>query len=181
MGTSVITITHDESTATMQERLYSSAGPKVTAQKLASYVDGLAGGSRNGKLDIQVNGGSAVAATGTITITHANLSATDTVTIGGVVFTARASGATGNEFNIGADATADAAALVVAINASSDTDYKYTASSALGVVTITADVKGKIGNCIGLATSDATAFAVSAATLASGAEPSANAYSFGYA
>ena len=181
MGTSVITITHDESTATMQDRLYSSAGPKVTAQKLENFCMGLMGGSRNAKLDIQVNGGDAVAATGTITITHANVSNNDTVTIGGVTFTAKTSGATGDQFNIGADATADAAALVVAINASSNTANKFTATSALGVVTITSAIKGVIGNCIGLSTSDATAFAVSATTLTSGAEPTANAYKFGYA
>lgn len=74
--------------------------------------------------------------------------AADTITINGVVFTARASGATGNEFNFTAGSvTATAAALAAAINASTTTGIVGTvsATSALGVVTFSAVVPGSAG------------------------------------
>lgn len=180
MATTVITISSGDSTAQAQQDLYTASSPKVTAQKLSQYFQSLACGAKAGSADVQVDGGASVAASGTLTITHANLSATDTVTVGGVVITARASGATGNEFNIGADATADATALKNLINSSASFTGICTATSALGVVTVTAAVKGTIGNAIGLAVSDATAVAVSAATLTGGVAITANSFSFGY-
>lgn len=92
-----------------------------------------------------------VAATGTATFSTAV--ATNTLTVNGVTFTAVASGATGNQFNIGADDTASAANLAAAINASTSPAVKgsVTASSALGVVTITARAPGTGGNAITLA------------------------------
>jgi hypothetical protein len=180
MATSVITITSGESTAQAQDRLYKSGAMRVTANKVISYFKGLESGSQPGgpyTVDIQVAGGDAVAASGTATITHANLTAGDTITIARVVVTARASGATGNEFNIGADATADATALTTLINTSSSFTGICTATSALGVVTITSAVKGTIGNGLLLATSDATAFAL--VQPSGGAAATANSYSFG--
>jgi phage tail sheath gpL-like len=67
--------------------------------------------------------------------------------INNVLFTARASGATGNEFNIGANVTASATNLAAAINASSSTKLlnSIVATSAAGVVTITARIPGFAG------------------------------------
>jgi len=75
-------------------------------------------------------------------------SAGDTVTINGVAFTARASGAVANEYNITAGSvTANAAALAAAINESTTARILNTvrATSALGVVTFYSVVPGSSG------------------------------------
>lgn len=136
--------------------------------RLVNYLSGLASGSANGKVTVQVGSAATTAGTssGTITITHANLDADDTVTIGGVTFTAKASGATGNQFNIGADATEDAAALAAAINASTSfSAFEGTISAAAdtGVVTVSYTRSDGAVESVTLATSDATAFALSPA------------------
>lgn len=95
---------------------------------------------------------SSVYATGTVTFTGAP-SAAETMLIANVTFTARASGATGNEFNIGGSVSVTAANLAAAINASSNLAGIVTATSALGVVTITSIVPGPIGNGIQLSES----------------------------
>lgn len=88
----------------------------------------------------------AVPASGTFTF--ASIVATNTMTINGVVFTCVASGATGNQFNVGASDTAAAANAAAAINASVTTLIAgyVTATSALGVVTVTSVSRGKAGN-----------------------------------
>ena len=131
-------------------------------------MQSLASGSQSGVVDIQTSSTDPVAASGTITLTYANLDATDTVTIGGQVITCRASGAVaGTEFNKETDATVSAANLAVAVNANTTLSKHITATSALGVVTLTAKMKGSIGNLIVMSTSDATAYAL--VQMASGA------------
>ena len=81
------------------------------------------------------NNGNLVANSSTITLQKADNST--------VVFTAKASGATGNEFNIGADAAATATNIFNAINANSD----FNASSGGGaVVNISLVTFGTAGN-----------------------------------
>lgn len=113
-----------------------------------------------------------VFATGTVTLV--SVANNDTVTINGVVWTAKTSGPTGNQWLVGVSNTADAAALVVAINASAAAGITgvVTATSALGVVTLAAAQAGLIGNAITLASSSNTTLAVSAARLAGGTETS---------
>ncbi len=89
----------------------------------------------------------AVSASTTGTFT-ADPTAGDTVTVNGVVFTARASGAVANEYNfVAGDVTATAAALAASINASTTAGIINTvgASSALGVVTFFSIVPGPVG------------------------------------
>lgn len=76
--------------------------------------------------------------------------AAQSMTVNGVTFTVRASGASGNEWNMGADVTACAANLAAAINASTTAGVIGTvkASSALGVITFTAVVPGSAGKNI---------------------------------
>jgi hypothetical protein len=124
---------------------------------ISQYLRAIAGGARAAKAVITTGSGSTlVLASNTITITHANVAAADTITIGGVVLTARASGAVANEWNIGANATADGVALAACINS-----YVpgVLATANTGVVTVTSDVPGEVGNLITLATSKPTAFA----------------------
>lgn len=121
-------------------------------------------------------GSAPVAATGTITFAGVG-DANDTVTIGGQVYTLKASPTNPFDVDIGADATGTAANLAAAINAGAGEGTAYgtgtvansdvTASAALGVVTITARVPGTGGNSITL-TKSGTDITVSSATLASG-------------
>jgi phage tail sheath gpL-like len=94
----------------------------------------------------------ATPASGTITLTGAG-AANDTILINGVTFTAQASGATGNQWNVGANATASAVAIAAAINASASAlvNQHVTATSAAGVVTITSVVRGVYGNAVTIA------------------------------
>ncbi len=77
--------------------------------------------------------------------------AADTVTVNGVAFTARASGAVANEYNIvTGSVSGNAAALAASINASITAGVIGTvqASSALGVITFSAVVPGSAGKNI---------------------------------
>ncbi len=114
----------------------------------------------------------AVAATGTLTGT--TVVAGNTCTVNGVVFTAVASGATGNQFNVGGTDTITMANLAAAINASTSAGIPDTvrATSATNVVTITAIVPGTGGNALTLAVGQAS-IVRSAATLAGGLDYSA--------
>jgi hypothetical protein len=103
------------------------------------------------------------------TVTAATVVATNTLTINGVVFTAVAAGAVGNQFNVGGNDTVTAANIAAAINASVTAGVQgvVTATSALAVVTITAVQPGLTGNAISLASSGAT-LTVSGAKLTGG-------------
>lgn len=92
----------------------------------------------------------AIAGARAYTITT-NCVATDTITIGGVVFTAIASGATGNQFNIGADTTITATNLTSVLNANATISALYTATSSTNIITLTEKVSGG-GNTPAVAT-----------------------------
>lgn len=138
---------------------------------LANYIVGIEDGAW--QMNNQELGSiGAVSATGTFTVAAGNLSNNDTVTIGGVAFTAKTSGATGNQFNIGGTALATAQACATAVNASSSCLGLVSAAATgttTGIVTFTSIVPGIIGNQITLAKSAANG-TVSGANLASGAE-----------
>lgn len=105
-----------------------------------------------------------VAAKGSLTLL-ANLIANDTVTVDGVVYTAVASGATGQQFNIGGNPAATATAIAAIINPSANV-----AAAATGaVVNLTAKALGLAGNARALATNAATRITLSGATLTGGA------------
>lgn len=111
----------------------------------------------------------AVSASTTGTFTGDPL-AGDTVTVNGVAFTARASGAVANEYNITAGSvTANAAALAAAINASTSATILNTvaATSAAGVVTFFSVVPGPVGLNIPI-TESTSNFTVAAATFTTG-------------
>lgn len=118
------------------------------------------------------NQGSMVAASGTFTLD--TVVATDAVSINGVSFTAVASGATGNQFNVGADDAETAENLAAAINASVSALVSgyVTASADDEVVTITSAFYGLAGNQTLIASADATIVA-SGARLAGGAADAA--------
>jgi hypothetical protein len=130
----------------------------------------------------------AVRASGTVTVGAGNAANGNTVTVGGVVYTFRTaltSGGLPNEVLIGGNVTASAENLVAAITGAAGAGTTYgtgtakhpsvTATNSAGVVTVTAVSFGTIGNAITLAVSGAN-LSVSGATLASGANPSSNAF-----
>lgn len=109
-------------------------------------------------------------ATGTVTC--ANVSAADTVTINGIVLTAVNGGSpTSEQFDMSGTDTADAASLVSTIN-SHATLSKYVSANQKatpdGVVYITALTGGTGGNAYTLASSNGTRLAVSGAVLSGG-------------
>ena len=100
-------------------------------------------------------------ASASIVITHANLSDGDTITLGSEIFTAKASGASGdNQFNIGASSTADGDALIAKINAHPKLIGIVSGSNASGTITLTYACDPRLALLVQLATSDATAFAL---------------------
>lgn len=105
----------------------------------------------------------AVAATGTLTVVT-NPAANETISVAGTTFTFVASGATGNQINIGASASATATAIATAVNALASVNV-----AAVGaVVTVTAATAGTAGNAIALVGNGAK-ITRSGATLAGGA------------
>lgn len=117
------------------------------ATNILNFLQGVVSGAVQAALKVAVG---AVKAAGAIVFTG-NPSNNETVTIGNVVFTAKTSGATGNQWNIGVSAAANATALAAAINASSDLTGIVVATNTIsGTVTLTAAVSGKQGNSIQL-------------------------------
>jgi phage tail sheath gpL-like len=173
---SKITITHDkESTADLvMKNITQAKDPRSLVIGLSAWLDRIVGGLANGKVDLTIDDGNGVAASGTITLTGVG-QANDTILINGVTFTAKASGATGNEWNVGGSATLSAAAIAAAINASASAlvSGHVTATSALGVVTITSKVANVYGNAVTIAegVDGLSHMAVSGARLTGGTAP----------
>lgn len=143
---------------------------RTTAINLKNTFDALAGGNKTVAYTVATRTSGAYASG---TVTCASAAENDTVTLGGVVFTAVNGTPTGDQFDMSlATDTLVAADLVRAYNAST-TDGAAgcaTASNLAGVVTFTASTPGKIGNAITLASSNGTRLEVSGARLADGAE-----------
>lgn len=119
-------------------------------------------------------------ALGTLTSTGVNVTAADTVTIGGVVYTFRAAvGTTANEVLIGADASATLQNLYDAINATAavsgtkfgsltvENPFVVATAKTATTVVVKARVVGALGNFIAT-TESAVTLSWGAAVLASG-------------
>lgn len=105
-----IVITHgSESEQTIKDVLKKPAGNgREEAKALARFFEAVASRGRQCSFDLQVNGGDAVAASATVTFSDTG-EASDTIIVNGTTFTAVASGATGNQYNVGVKATASIA------------------------------------------------------------------------
>lgn len=163
-----LVITSNGTTADFKSVCDLSMGGLDAAQSFLNYIGSLQGGDNMAKLEFQVG---SVQATGTITFS--SFAADDTITVAGIVLTAKASGATGAQFNIGASPTDNgtAAAAAAKINAYSPFSGIVTATSLLNVVTVTCVVPGLVGNGLGLAIS--AHGSVSGALLTSGSDGTA--------
>ena len=145
-----------------------TAENKSGIRNLAMHLLSLAQGARTGKVTLAIDSTTDLTkATGTITISG-NPVADETITIGGKALTWKATPAAEGEIDIVAgDNTAMAADVAAEINAHSAFKGVISATSALGVVTVTAVHPGKAGNLITLAEAS-TNVAVGAAALAGG-------------
>lgn len=154
MAFTQIEIEHDVESQADIENLLEHTDSKQVLNRLSEYTSAVVGGVRNAV--VKIAAGDAVKASGTLTFD--TLIATDVITINGVDFTCMASGATGNQFNVGGSDTLSAVAAAAAINASATalvSDH-VVASAAGDVVTLTAKHPGKHGNLITIDSPDTT-------------------------
>ena len=142
-----IVFTAKTSGASGDEFNITTSNPTTTAGAIATAVN--ASTNADGIFTASAGANAGNKATGVLTLTG-DASAGEIFTVNGVVFTARASGATGNEFNIAAgNVTTTAANIVTAWNASATAGATViTATSIAGVVTFESDVRGSVGNAI---------------------------------
>jgi hypothetical protein len=139
-----------------------SGEKRTSLLNLASLCRGLAAGAEVGDWDLSCRA-SAVAATGVITFTGLPV-ADEIVTVGNVVFTAKASAGSAVQFTIGGTANATAVNLAAVLNAHTTVSkYVSAAVTATGVITLTALVPGVAGNAFqlseGMSNATITAFA----------------------
>ncbi len=143
-------INSDLSTVGFQSVCDLSMGGLDAANNFSNYISGLLGGNYMALLSFAVG---AVQASGTITVATTGPTNGQTCTIAGVTFTAKTSGAVpaNSEFNISATPATVATSLALAINSTVSLSGVVSATSALGVVTVTAAVPGTVGNGIVIA------------------------------
>jgi len=142
MAFQVLTIETTETAAQVLSIVDLNNGATSAVQSYENYLAGINGGVFRAEIDIAVGG---VQASATLTSTGA-ATAAQTVTIGNVVLTAVAGAPAANEFTLSATPATQAANIAAAINASANLTGIVTATSALGVTTITAVVPGVAGN-----------------------------------
>lgn len=112
----------------------------------------------------------AVAASGTGEFTGAP-TADQTMKIAGVTFTAKASpDESANQYLVGGTVTLTADSLVRAINASDELNGVVSASNVAGIVTITSDIPGLIGNGISTIDVNTSNFTFAADNLSGGTQ-----------
>lgn len=168
-----VTIIHDrEATGDLQHKFINSQFSKIIQpQGLIDLVADISSGLRNASIQTTIDDGNAVIASGTIIFSGVGQAA-DTILINGVTFTAVASGATGNQWNVAGTAALSAANLAAAINASATALVSgvVSASAPTATCTISALLAGQAGNAITIAKGvDAlTAMTVSGARLTGG-------------
>lgn len=173
-----LALTSQRPVSYLEQNFQTAGGSRAIAERIKQYLERIATGhelaessSAPPAINIQIQD-EQVRASGTLTLTA--VIATDAIAINGVTFTAVASGATGNQFNVGADDAATAVNLAAAINASATAKVSgyVTASAALTVVTVQAVAYGLAGNMFTLTSADATIVASGSGFLTGGAEDS---------
>lgn len=133
-------------------------GP-AAAQNLSNFLVGVSSGLMpSASIAAKVG---AVQATATITSTGA-ATAAQTMTLANITLTAVGSAPAANEFVVSATVATQAANIAAAINASADLAGIVTATSALGVVTVSAVVPGLMGNGLQIVDVDLANVAVAA-------------------
>lgn len=149
------------------ERTISTGLPhKTRIMRIGVDVDSYGGAASDTKIELCQSAGTA--ATGSIAFSG-QPTADSTVTINGVVWTFKASGATGNQVNIGANTTATVTALAAALNASNNPKVSpATYAGSTTTLNITFDLHGTEGNAFTIAAGSGSNGTPSGATLAGG-------------
>lgn len=194
----VITITHGTGPAVQTIKNTFLKATSLAIKESQSLVDFFSGaGSKSGdiyacSMDIQVNAGGAVAASGTIAFSGIS-TANDTILINGTTLTAVASGATNNQWNVKTTAALQAVEVIRAINASTTalvggaviasltSTATVTLTAAAQVAGVITAYSGILGNAITIAkgTDAGTVMTVSGARLTGGTAIAANVYKYG--
>lgn len=163
MAQIIIAINTPSTAAELNNRVQPACGDKwKVLQRLAALTGAMAEGRVGSSMSIGIG----AQASGTLTL--ASVVATNTAGVDGVTFTAIASGATGNQFNVGVDDTHTAANLAAVINASATTSTAVVAKSSGAIVTVTAINAGTAGNAIAI--TSGTNITASGAALTGGTE-----------
>lgn len=164
----VITIKSEDTVTDLEQLLQIDATvAKDGALAVEKYIRDLRSNIRRGIIDVQVGASAPVAASGTYTLV--SCIATDAVAIAGVTLTASSTPADENEWEIdGASDALDAASLAACINAHSVLSKIVVATVASNIVTVTARVKGIIGNYITFTDADTTITSSGSGYLAGG-------------
>lgn len=173
MGQVNIEIETDDSTARLKE--LDKGNSKGTGQQILNLLTRGISGCK--PMSIRVSLGAVKASS---FATFASVIATDVLTINGDDVTCVASGASTDEFNVGASDTLSAAACAAAINASATFNSLVEATSSGAVVTVRALKSGVAGNDITFASADATITADNA-TLENGSDGDVETLNFGKA
>lgn len=182
MAKMVIEIEHTSTEMNSVVGARATSDKEVVTQDLINILTQMKAGHQPGVINIKTV---AVQASRVGTFTD-EPTAADTLTINGVAFTARASGAVANEFNLvtggtaPADAAGNAAALAAAINASTTAGIidVIVASSSAGALTIKSKQAGKVGNGIILSESMGN-FTLAGTSLTGGTQTTNKTYRFG--
>lgn len=145
--------------STLEQNFEVAGGNRAIGTRIINYITSLITGTEGAMsssvppsiaISIQEN---EVQASQTVTLSG-NLTANDTLVINGVTFTAVASGATGNQFNIGGSAALTIVAAAACINASATAlipGYVTAAATSATVLTVTSVFYGLAGNTMTIA------------------------------
>jgi hypothetical protein len=137
-----IIITNGDVAGQFSSKVRLSGDKRDSAVNISNFVKASAGGLSSASYQVNVDSAQAV---GTITSTGTATN-NETLTVCGVTLTAKTSGATGPQFNISATVATQAANIAAAINATATISTYCSATSSLGVVTITITCPGVLGN-----------------------------------
>jgi phage tail sheath gpL-like len=167
MASLVVTIQTKRTQANLQQVLQVGANEKkVGIIVLITYLREIIAGLSRGNVTVQTGSVDPVKASGTATVV--SVAAGNTLTIAGTTLTASATPSGAAQFLSTGSDTVVAAAIAACINANPTLNVLVSATSALGVVTISALESSALGNLITLARVGAP-ITLSAATLANGA------------
>jgi phage tail sheath gpL-like len=173
MGNFQLTVQTEDTTAKVNQDVILGANQGRTAiRQIIDLLKSSAGIQKQASLLVSTG----EKASGTFTLV--SVPEDDTVVIGAVTLTAKASPSGENQFSQAGTDTADAASLAAVINAHSVLSKVVTATSALGVVTVTAQAIGLAGNQIAISETGSSITA-SGSYLAGGTVTGAVTYSLG--
>lgn len=170
MAKVVVKLSGQHSAAILKASLAQSNDKSRLPDVMKSLAEAM--GPFESKASVQILNEDAASASATITVDFSKQTADDTIQIGAMILTAKASGAAANEFNIGASNAASASNLAAAI--SSYSNDLLLATPAGAVVTVKARSAGVLGNAIPIILVQAdVGMVASAAALSGGSEDSA--------